>query len=561
LLGNGHLKGTPTVTLNEADAADIAGRIGHPGTTLTRDLTKRPGCVAFRFSGKQGSPNSLSKALAKLGPWGLLSGEKSIPKKYLLASIEQRLALLAGLVDTDGSASRAGACYHTTSKQLAQDVIVLARSVGCRASLGHDKCWRVTMRHSTERLFRTARKLAAQTKPVKRRMVDKYVKRIEPYGKGPAVCISVEAKDGLFVTRGFTLTHNTKTVAKVLHAIGRRSLFVVPSKWLLHQTIASLRECMPDAPIGQIGDGVYDVQFFTVATIQSLSSMSPVRKTSKKTGRAAHPDYATLMQSFDVGVFDEAHHIRGDGDWYRVFVDLDARFKIGVSATVFFDNTKEQESGIIWLRGTCGPIRYEVSASRLIQAGYLLAQSVKMYRVHEPDDVREARYSATLKKRCITENEHRNAMIGAIVRDLAPRKTIIIAREHAHIRAICEMLDNNSVPFRVLTGKTSHDQRMDYVDDFTSKRGPHVLVGNVLGEGVDIPDVEVVVNAEGGKDEKQTWQRQRNLTVVEGSKKAPLMVDFYDCMSKVFEKHSRARLKVYKSEGEFSAEVLECDAV
>lgn len=353
----------------------------------------------------------------------------------------------------------------------------------------------------------------------------------------------------------------TKTVAKVLHAIGRRSLFVVPSKWLLHQTITSLRECMPDAPIGQIGDGVYDVQFFTVATIQSLSSMSPVRKTAKKSGRAAHPDYATLMQSFDVGVFDEAHHIRGDGDWYRVFVDLDARFKIGVSATVFFDNTKEQESGIIWLRGTCGPIRYEVSASRLIQAGYLLAQSVKMYRVHEPDDVREARYSATLKKRCITENEHRNAMIGAIVRDLAPRKTIIIAREHAHIRAICEMLDSNSVPFRVLTGKTPHDQRMDYVDDFTSKRGPHVLVGNVLGEGVDIPDVEVVVNAEGGKDEKQTWQRQRNLTVVEGSKKAPLMVDFYDCMSRVFEKHSRARLKVYKSEGEFSAEVLECDAV
>lgn len=354
----------------------------------------------------------------------------------------------------------------------------------------------------------------------------------------------------------------TKTVAKMMHAIGRRSLFVVPSKWLLHQTIASLRECMPDAPIGQIGDGVYDPQFFTVATIQSLSGMAPVRKTRKKAGREAHPEYAKLMSSFDLGVFDEAHHIRGDGDWYRVFVDLDARFKVGVSATVFFDNTKEQESGIIWLRGTCGPIRYEVSASRLIQAGYLLAQSVKMYRVHEPEDVREARYSATLKKRCITENGHRNAMIARVVRDLMPRKTIVIAREHAHINAICEALDSEGVRFRTLTGKTTHDQRMDSVDEFTTRKGSlHVLVGNVLGEGVDIPDVEVVVNAEGGKDEKQTWQRQRNLTVVEGSKKAPLMVDFYDSMSKVFEKHSRARLKVYKSEGEFSAEVLECDAV
>ena len=350
----------------------------------------------------------------------------------------------------------------------------------------------------------------------------------------------------------------TKTVARVLHQIGRSALFVVPSRWLLHQTIESLRECMPDAPIGQIGDGVYDVQFFTVATIQSLALMAPVRKTRKKNGRDAHPDYATLMSRFDVGVFDEAHHVRGDGDWYRVFVDLDARFKIGVSATVFFDNTKEQESGIIWLRGACGGIRYEVSASRLIQAGYLLPQSVKMFRVHEPEGLRHARYSATLKRQCVTENGHRNAMIARITADYAPRKTIIIARELGHIRAIGEALEDLDVRFRVLTGKTTHDQRMDYLDDFL---GPdcHVLVGNVLGEGVDIPDVEIVVNAEGGKDEKQTWQRQRNLTIVEGSKKAPVLVDFYDQMSAVFEKHSRARLKVYRSESEFRAEVLECE--
>jgi len=353
----------------------------------------------------------------------------------------------------------------------------------------------------------------------------------------------------------------TKTIAKLLHIIGRSALFVVPSRWLLHQTIATLRECMPDAPIGQIGDGVYDVQHLTVATIQSLAQMAPVRKTRKKTGREAHPEYAQLMSQFDVGVFDEAHHVRGDGDWYRVFVDLDARIKIGMSATIFFDNTKEQESGIIWLRGACGGIRYEVSASRLIQAGYLLPQRVKMFRVHEPDRLRDARYSATLKKQCITENKHRNAMIARIVADYAPRKTIIIARELAHIRAIGEALDDEGIRFRVLTGSTRQDQRMDYVDEFTGKGDLHVLVGNVLGEGVDIPDVEIVVNAEGGKDEKQTWQRQRNLTIVEGSKKAPELVDFYDCMSRVFEKHSRARLKVYKSEPEFKAEVLECDGV
>lgn len=352
----------------------------------------------------------------------------------------------------------------------------------------------------------------------------------------------------------------TKTVARILWKLGRPALFVVPSRWILHQTIKSLRECMPNAPIGQIGDGVFDVQFFTVATIQSLATMTPQRADSRKgrPGRDADPRYVDLMNSFDVGVFDEAHHLTGQGDWYRVFVDLNARFKIGVSATIFFDNTKEQENGIIWLRATCGPIRYEVSAGRLIREGYLLPQNVKMYRVARPLGARRERWSQTHKNKCITENKYRNDMIASIVADHSDngRKTIVIANEHKHIAGICSALEERDVEFRILTGKTSTSKREENVEDFLNDRF-HVLVGNVLGEGVDIPDVEVVVNAEGGQDEKKTWQRQRNLTVVEGSSKAPIMIDFYDEMSAIFEKHSKKRLKVYKSESEFKAEVLD----
>lgn len=353
----------------------------------------------------------------------------------------------------------------------------------------------------------------------------------------------------------------TKTVALLFWRIGRPALFVVPSRWILHQTIASLKECLPDAPIGQIGDGVFDPQFFTVATIQSLAGMTPVRANPKKgkAKREAHPDYWPLMKMFDVAVFDEAHHITGQGDWYRVFVDLDARFKFGVSATVFFDSKKEQENGIIWLRATCGPIRYEVKASRLIDQGYLLAQNVKMYRVSKPVGVRDMRWSQTLKRECITENEYRNNMISEVVSSYVetddPKKTIVIANEHKHIAAISRSLESLGLEHRILTGQTSTSQRMAHLEGFIDGEY-HVMLGNVLGEGVDIPDVEIVVNAEGGKDEKKTWQRQRNLTVVEGSGKVPVMIDFYDQMNKTFEKHSRARKKVYTSEKEFSCEVL-----
>jgi superfamily II DNA or RNA helicase len=347
----------------------------------------------------------------------------------------------------------------------------------------------------------------------------------------------------------------TKTVAKIIQKIGRPSIFVVPSKWLLYQTINSVKECIPNVEVGQIGDSVYDPKFVTVATIQSLAKMAPIRGTKKRESRQAHPDYFGLMTRFDLGIFDECHHIRGQGDWHRVFLDLEARFKIGISATVFFDNTKEQEAGIIWLRGNCGPIKCDIPTSRLIKEGFLLPQHVKIYKVEEPN-LQNSRYSATLKKRCITENQYRNKMIASLVEEHLPMKTIIIANEHNHIARICNELLELDIDFRTLTGRDKQSRRDSVVEDFVSGRF-NVIIGNVLGEGVDIPEVECVINAEGGKDEKKTWQRQRNLTIVEGSDKVPVMIDFYDDTCSYFRRHSKARLKVYKSEPEFKTEILE----
>jgi hypothetical protein len=64
-------------------------------------------------------------------------GSKHIPQDYLRGSKEQRLALLQGLMDTDGHACASGAVeFTTTSPVLAKQVTELVRSLG----------WRVTPR-------------------------------------------------------------------------------------------------------------------------------------------------------------------------------------------------------------------------------------------------------------------------------------------------------------------------------------------------------------------------------------------------------------------------------
>src|SRR5207237_10262761 len=80
---------------------------------------------------------------ARLRALGLLHN-KHIPAVYLRASEQQRRALLAGLLETDGTVNHCGAIeFTTTNSQLAQDVYELICSLGFRPSL---RCGRSRLR-------------------------------------------------------------------------------------------------------------------------------------------------------------------------------------------------------------------------------------------------------------------------------------------------------------------------------------------------------------------------------------------------------------------------------
>jgi superfamily II DNA or RNA helicase len=337
----------------------------------------------------------------------------------------------------------------------------------------------------------------------------------------------------------------TKTAASVIERLGVPTLFIVPSQMLLHQTHEALSECFPHENVGRLGDGHHETEVLTVATIQTLDRM----RTNKK------KDFKELAQLWDHVIFDECHHIRGSGEWHKVMAEMDARFKIGLSATAYLDNKAENERGIIWLKATCGPIRYDVSASRLVEEGWLLRQNVKMYRVCRPD-LQAWGWSKELRDAAIIHNRYRNGMIvkWAQAAARADRRVIIVANRLEHINVLCERMDDAGLDFRPVTGSDNQAARESAVEGLVDG-DYNVLIGTVLGEGIDIPSVDTVINAEGGKDIKTSVQRQRNLTMADGKKPA-LLVDFYDETNPYMEKHSKARLKVYQSEAAFNVEVV-----
>ncbi len=178
--------------------------------------------------------NPVTGAARQLGLHGTRSTTKFVPDLYLYNSHKVRLAVLQGLLDTDGGpvTQRNRTCrvqYSTTSPRLRDDVISLVRSLGGIAyhrtrpaegrAAGLVNGRPVPHRHDAYivdiRLpegvepFRLTRKRDAYNAAGGGGRPMRYIDSIEPAGTAEAVCIAVAAEDSLYTTEDFLLTHNT----------------------------------------------------------------------------------------------------------------------------------------------------------------------------------------------------------------------------------------------------------------------------------------------------------------------------------------------------------------
>lgn len=171
------------------------------------------------------SKSKYRKALEGYKLWGCKSDNKFIPREYLLGSYEQRLWLLRGLMDTDGSVGlKNGDCsYCTISKQLAEDVIELVHSLGGYASLSirpsgykdkngnYIKCsdtynLYIRLRNNSD-LFALDRK---KDRCFKKRLGEKrFIEKIEYIGEEDCKCILIDDPCHLYITDDYIITHNT----------------------------------------------------------------------------------------------------------------------------------------------------------------------------------------------------------------------------------------------------------------------------------------------------------------------------------------------------------------
>ena len=220
LLANGYLDGAPFIALHEADT-DIAQRLeGVLGIKRRGDHDTGYG------TGPRLGVSRVRDTLRALGLYGTRSATKFIPQDYLLGSIEQRLALLQGLMDCDGCSDTRAARYSTTSERLALGVRDLAESLGGTGKIkgrsrGDYTEYRVNVNLPPPlRPFWSQRKAGAYDVRYTSKTTLGPVRRIASItlsGQEETRCISVAALDGLYVADRYIVTHNTLGMAILDH--------------------------------------------------------------------------------------------------------------------------------------------------------------------------------------------------------------------------------------------------------------------------------------------------------------------------------------------------------
>ncbi|GAA3157769.1 helicase-related protein [Streptomyces echinatus] len=321
LLGDGSFRHNLRISTIDTEIRDAVGASVGPECRLV-PVTGSRGDYTIQLTQRSGGVrNPVIQILRDLGLWGRASHGKFIPEEFKNTSIKNRLALLQGLLDTDGTVDANGMSISlcSASVRLAEDVAWLVRSLGGRARILRKKsAFTVSVALPDEYApFRLTRKAERVGPRPKYNTFRRGIRAVEYVGRKPVQCISVAHPSRAYVTDHFAVTHNTMVALRAMLAVvdaGGQAAMLAPTEVLAQQHHRSVTEMMGElAEGGMLGGAEHSTK---VVVLTGSMGMAARRQAllDLATGEAGivigtHALIEDKVQFHDLGlvVVDEQH--------------------------------------------------------------------------------------------------------------------------------------------------------------------------------------------------------------------------------------------------------------
>lgn len=363
-----------------------------------------------------------------------------------------------------------------------------------------------------------------------------------------AVKTIVKAKYGIISAK--IRSGKTAIIAMITSKIGQYPIWVVTDaqrggREVVSQTQKALKEHL-DVDVGIFSASRFVPGDVIVTSYTALNHgfITDKRRRSDKI-LARNKEILKSAKSAKALILDECHHAFAPKAQEAIAQFSNIGYKIGLSGTPKPDKlTKiEVEAGV-------GPIVVQGTFKSLIDKGRLAQPRVIMYNLPYSwfsayfTEYQDVYYSYIL------ENEYRNRFIADIAKNLMKRgKSVFIMVQRLQHGPSLRALIPGSVS---MTGQIKSKTRKKLYGA-VEKGSLQCIITTVGKEGLNLPKLDAVINAEGLSGKVVTVQKMRSLTACEG-KKYGLVVDFLD-KGKYLSNHSEQRLAQYKRQSGFEIKV------
>lgn len=346
--------------------------------------------------------------------------------------------------------------------------------------------------------------------------------------------------------------------AGIINEIKVPTLILIHKRDIFWQLIESLEKSL-GVPIGKIGAGYVEPRSLTVGMIQTVArAFDPKIKVDKedRDTKVLNPELLRkAIQSFQCIITDETHHLASD-QYELVLSKCDQAFyRFGLTATDF-----RTDNADILIEAFTAPKFVDISASSLIGQGCLAAPTIYMYKFSQDKQPSGSTYHDVYSA-CIEQNCRRNDVVVEICKKaLKANKTILVAInrvEHGKILENLLKVVEKSTFFA--HGSVDSKVRKQVLEDLNEGKRKIVISTTCFGEGVNVPNLSVLVNAKAADSAVDAMQLAGRCLRVTDTKKTATIIDLADYGCKYLTSHTKNRIEIYKTEPKFK--VVDVDSI
>jgi len=315
LLGNGGLsQDSVRITIPDQETVQRLTSLLPTGYKLSQQTPID--FLIVRLDGKRHN-NIVLDEMRRIGLMGHLSNNKYIPNKYFWDSPKNRLALLQGLIDSDGHARPldGNVEYSSSSPKLAQDVQQLIWSLGGTAKIRQKKTkcqpsYRMSIQLPNEyppcQLERKLHNCRKRTKYLPYRTIV----NISLVGSEPVQCISIDSPDHLYVAQDFIVTHNTVEALGFINYVRPKTVLVICPATLALNWLGEAKKWLVGPYHYHLPKTGEDAVPNTSTQLVVITNYEKVVGQSRQ-GEHHHTALSkSLHRQWDVGIFDEAQALK-----------------------------------------------------------------------------------------------------------------------------------------------------------------------------------------------------------------------------------------------------------